>query len=245
MTIMNDDKYTEMVKEQMKYSGNQLSKLAKGETHRIVCKNTQVPKRFYNSTFDNFENMSENIRVLKDVNYSFNKPIFLYGNVGAGKTHIAVSILLNVIKKRLTELNERVIEECKNFLDNKIDSVSCIDERGHPLTQGEQFIPAIDLLLDIKSTFGKDCPNEMDTIRKYNFYKWLIVDDLGSEKATDYVLQSWYSIIDHRYSNCKPTIYTSNLTPKEIAERYGDRIASRLISGLSIKLDGEDYRLKR
>jgi DNA replication protein DnaC len=61
--------------------------------------------------------------------------------------------------------------------------------------------------------------------------------------VSDWAKQIWYIIIDRRYSDMKPTIYTSNLSLGEIAEFYGDRIASRLSAGIVLTIDAKDYRL--
>lgn len=64
----------------------------------------------------------------------------------------------------------------------------------------------------------------------------LVLDDLGSEMATDFVQDTIYNIINHRYSWLKPTLITSNLSPGEIKDSYHSRLASRLASGLVLNL---------
>ncbi len=60
----------------------------------------------------------------------------------------------------------------------------------------------------------------------------LILDDLGSERGSDYALEQLFSIIDTRYRAGKPLIITTNLTAGELktppdlrCERIYDRIA--------------------
>ena len=53
-------------------------------------------------------------------------------------------------------------------------------------------------------------------IESFNRYKLLIIDDLGTERGTDYVLEQVYQIIDQRYKNKQPLIVTTNLTWQEI-----------------------------
>ena len=112
--------------------------------------------------------------------------------------------------------------------------------RGRPF----RFVSATNLLLELRSSFSDDSrADEEDVIRKYTSPRLLIVDDIGSEKVTDYVIQSWYSIIDSRYADMKKTVYTSNLSLNELADRFGDRIASRIASGKTVHLTGKDMRL--
>jgi DNA replication protein DnaC len=72
----------------------------------------------------------------------------------------------------------------------------------------------------------------------------LIVDDLGTEKASDWVAETLHKIVDKRYREVLPMIITSNLSLDQLAERIGDRIPSRLSEMCEvIKLDGDDRRL--
>ena len=72
------------------------------------------------------------------------------------------------------------------------------------------------------------------------------MDDMGAEKTTDWSMSTLYVLIDKRYSEMMPTIITSNLTVAEVADKVGDRIASR-IAGMCkvIELKGKDRRLGR
>jgi integrase len=56
----------------------------------------------------------------------------------------------------------------------------------------------------------------------------LYLDDLGTEKPTDWALQTLYLIIDRRYPEMMQTIISSNLNLDELSSRLGDRIASRI-----------------
>ena len=57
----------------------------------------------------------------------------------------------------------------------------------------------------------------------------LVLDDLGTEAMVPNVTaESLFAIADQRSAGRLPTVYISNLTPDELAERYGERIASRI-----------------
>lgn len=60
----------------------------------------------------------------------------------------------------------------------------------------------------------------------------LAIEDIGREPAEllDYgnAISPVTSIIEHRYAEQLFTIITTNLTPKEVRSRYGDRVADRL-----------------
>ena len=73
--------------------------------------------------------------------------------------------------------------------------------------------------------------------------KLLIIDDIGSEKLTEWVRERIVSIIHTRVSNGLSTIYTSNLSPEEIKAEMGDRISSRILGGAKIvEITGADRR---
>lgn len=83
-----------------------------------------------------------------------------------------------------------------------------------------------------------------DDQRIMNFPKIVILDDIGSEKISDWVAELFYLVINKRYENMYPTIFTSNLPIKDLAERIGNRTTSRIIEMCNIvELGGEDKRL--
>lgn len=106
------------------------------------------------------------------------------------------------------------------------------------------FISSPFIFLEIKNSFNSETDNEKSIINKFCNYDFLVIDDIGIEKVSDWAIQIWYMIIDRRYSELKPTIFTSNLTIGDIAENLDMRIASRLSSGIVLTIDGDDYRLK-
>lgn len=72
----------------------------------------------------------------------------------------------------------------------------------------------------------------------------IIFDDIGVENATDFVMENLYLIINSRYNKMLPTIFTSNLCLDALADKFGDRIPSRIKEMCVImELTGEDKRL--
>lgn len=62
-------------------------------------------------------------------------------------------------------------------------------------------------------------PGSQDTsqfISRLNRAKLLIIDDLGTERSTEYALERVYDIIDSRYRSRLPMILTTNLTVDEM-----------------------------
>lgn len=111
---------------------------------------------------------------------------------------------------------------------------------------GALFWNTTELLTEIREDF--DRPNiEKSRVeeRLMDFKGLLIFDDIGSEKPTEWVLEKFYLVVNKRYNDMRPIIFTSNLSIPQLAERLGDRIASRLVEMCDIiKLEGEDRRLQ-
>jgi DNA replication protein DnaC len=93
----------------------------------------------------------------------------------------------------------------------------------------------------------KDGEDEQTTIDRIANMPYLVIDDLGADKSTEYSIATLYEIIDARDMNRKTgLIITSNLSLNMLADKLGDdRITSR-IRGMSkvIKLSGADRRIK-
>jgi DNA replication protein DnaC len=86
---------------------------------------------------------------------------------------------------------------------------------------------------------------EKTVIKKYQEVDYLVIDDLGVERSNDRIIKQYYSIIDSRYGNKRPTIFTSNLTMPEIKDHFGERIESRMFGAIEIKFPNKDLRKSR
>ena len=73
----------------------------------------------------------------------------------------------------------------------------------------------------------------------------LIIDDLGTELAGNFVTAALYSLLNDRILSGKPTIISTNLPVEAIQDIYSERISSRIISYYDIFLIfGEDIRIR-
>lgn len=71
----------------------------------------------------------------------------------------------------------------------------------------------------------------------------LMIDDLAAARSSEWVEEHLYRLINGRYEAMRPTIFTTNLSPSDLREAVGDRIASRLAESCTrIVLDGPDLR---
>jgi DNA replication protein DnaC len=109
------------------------------------------------------------------------------------------------------------------------------------------FISMPDLLEKIKATFNKNSvESEADIMRGLQMCDLLVIDDIGAEKVSDWVQEVIFRIVDGRYKKVKPIMATSNLEPKELAERIGKRAYDRLIEiSQPIKNEATSYRREK
>lgn len=69
----------------------------------------------------------------------------------------------------------------------------------------------------------------------------LLLDDLGAEYPTAWVVERLYTLIDHRYRARQPTVIASNLPPERLGGRIGSRIADVRLTTV-IGVAAPDYR---
>ena len=86
-------------------------------------------------------------------------------------------------------------------------------------------------------------------LKSLNQYRLLIIDDLGVERDTPYVMETVYLVIDERYKSGKPFIITTNLSLEELRNpadlehgRIYDRIMERCVP---VAFSGKNYRIGR
>ena len=150
------------------------------------------------------------------------KGIYLHGEVGTGKTHIAYAM-----KKHYDQPGENTPNGWRSGRSLLLWNV-------------------VDLMHEIRSDFDRSWEAKRQADNELMNYRGvLILDDLGAEKATEFVAETLYRIINHRYVNMLPTVFTSNCTLQELAEKIGDRSASRITEMCdTYELTGADRRIK-
>ncbi|PAZ15624.1 ATP-binding protein [Streptomyces sp. SA15] len=100
---------------------------------------------------------------------------------------------------------------------------------------------AADLYAALRPRHGVDSEAEFARYRKAAL---LLVDDLGAErKPTEFTEEVNFRLINYRYEHHLPTLLTSNVEPKELAGRLGDRVTSRLAEMCErVAMKGNDRR---
>jgi DNA replication protein DnaC len=106
-------------------------------------------------------------------------------------------------------------------------------------------VPAI--LDEIRATYGKDqAESEAALVGRVLRAGFLVMDDLGAERPTEWVTEKLFTLINHRHDHLLPTIFTSNYDIPELAERLGERTTWRIVEMATVvRLTGPNLRVNR
>lgn len=154
----------------------------------------------------------------------------------------------------------QIFNYCKNYADDfGMDSYSLImmGETGLGKTHlslaiaGEAIKKGYNVVYGSAQTFFSKIENEHfnktktdeNTEETLTDCDLLIIDDLGAEFSTSFTVSVFYNIVNNRMLTGKPTVISTNLTPKELENRYSRRVTSRLISEYQVlNFVGRDIR---
>ncbi|MEV8354651.1 ATP-binding protein [Streptomyces niveus] len=64
----------------------------------------------------------------------------------------------------------------------------------------------------------------------------LLLDDLGSAKASEWTEEVTYRLINERYNACRPSLYTSNLPARAAVDGHGQPVGPDLASALGERI---------
>ena len=88
-----------------------------------------------------------------------------------------------------------------------------------------------------------------DALLTFSQADLLLIDDIGSEPLLQKITaETLFSLVDTRLMASRPLILSTNLTPKELQERYGDRFYSRVTDRDAARVllfQGPDLRRRR
>lgn len=191
-------------------------------TYRAEIEN--LPALYKDCGFKSFEIKNEVMQKKYDTCLEFaklkaeKKSIVLFGKVGTGKTHLAVSIMKNFPKKRV----------------------------NHPIIPYQPFrsifIIADEFFQELNDSqiYRK---SKLEIIKGYlRNYDCICLDDLGIKNFTEAKRENLYLFINRAYLDKKKIILTTNFTMEEI-EKIDERISSRLTEMAQlVAFNFNDYR---
>lgn len=216
-----------------------------------LLRQSGIPPRFENAGFDNFSvgRHQDNPVEYRSLTEAFvaaqrfakdylpfgeqgrNGLLFQSTTTGTGKTHLAVAVLRELIRKGY----DGVFLDYQQWLRDMRSAYDSLGGTEH------------------RTAYGRATDATV-----------ILLDDLGSERHSDWVEDTVTSVINHRYNEGKAIIATTNLpiplfgdTKSEkdglipgkynikdlLAERIGSRAMSRLLGMCQvIRIDTRDYR---
>lgn len=91
-----------------------------------------------------------------------------------------------------------------------------------------KFATSLDILDEIRATYSKRDSEDSESklLKDLVTSEFLVIDDFGTERATDWAGEKFYQIVNKRYINKKVTFYTSNYDLRTL--KYDDRITNRI-----------------
>lgn len=192
--------------------------------YESLLKSARVPRRYAHCELSNFETHTDSQRDahrkaarLVDQFPVVERGLLFYGDIGVGKTHLAVALMKEVIRRK----GARAV-----------------------------FYETRDLLKVVRDTYNNQVEaTELDVLRPVLEADLLVLDDLGSEKKSQWVEETLGLVVNTRYSERRATVFTTNLVdtentePNSIAFQLGLRIRSRLLEMCDwVRIDSHDTR---
>ena len=180
--------------------------------------NSRLGKRFKQKTFDNFsvtEETQHMYEACKEYAETFDKENGTGLLIGSQPGAGKTHLMAAITNKLLEEMHSIV------------------------------FLVVPDILQELRNTYGNNKDTEGRLLYGLADCDLLILDDIGAEKTTDWTTEKLYTIINNRYMNNKPVIFTTNCELKELTERLGDRTTSRILEMCDVlEVETKDYRKK-
>lgn len=195
---------------------------------RRLCKSAQIPQLYEYCGFDNYKVTPENREAVEAAKW------FVKGDSGKGlfiygPPGTGKTMLAAIVANELVARGKSVL-----------------------------FTSVPDLLRDIRATFSKFGTESYDIFQAIENVDLLVLDDLGTEKISDWVLEQLFIIINCRYNKRLATVITSNYSSNEIVKKMvivdkekrvfdnvsGRRIMTRVFGMCQVVfLGGRDYRI--
>jgi DNA replication protein DnaC len=101
-----------------------------------------------------------------------------------------------------------------------------------------------DLLTRIKATYDASrAESEDELIERLGSVDLLVLDDVGTEKPSEWQREKLYQILNRRMNDDLETVFTSNMTPFQLEAHVGERIVERIeFHCLPVELAGVNLR---
>ena len=175
-----------------------------------IYKQNYIGRKLQEMNLENFYFDSSNKNVLDAVNDYINKNKDIMKSdslIIMGKSDVGKTHLAAAIANKLIE-NDKIVlmERLTNLLDR------------------------------IRETYENNTKSENELIEIYSNADMLIIDDLGTEKISNWALEKLYTIIQNRYENGLPIIITTRFNKQGLIERFSYSKDIDLVNAIISKL---------
>lgn len=202
--------------------GRLIAEHEREQAYRQRCKQllADIPPRRRDNTLDSYpyQRLPGFLRAkLFLAEWDERRGLVLKGGFGTGKTGILVGLLSEIAQQWARD-----------------------PENTHRL----RFLTCPDLMGFLRDGFDHDRKDSYaERLYQLRTVRLLAIDDLGAERATDWVREQLFEIINHRYEHRLPTFITTNYGLDELAERIEPRVLERILEDAEvIDVDGPNLR---
>ena len=197
----------------------------------------RVPLRFRDARFANFDARpgTRTAREAAQAVAADPKSLLISGHPGTGKTHLVVAIMAGRIEAWLDCHPEPAPDPFDLHFGRS----------PRPWWPPDEPFVAVPTFLDeLRSSIRRDQAD--DRLAELFEPALVVLDDLGREKASDWVVERLYVLLNERYNRCLATLVTTNFTPEQLAARGYEPHISRLAEdGRFVVIEASDYRRRR
>jgi len=157
----------------------------------------------------------------------------------------AVEISKDFIRKFSYEYQNILL--CGNTGTGKTFLTNCIAKEILETSYSVLYFSATQLFDQLgKATFSRNYENNNSIQTDITECDLLIIDDLGTELTNTFVATALFTFLNERHLRKKATIISTNLSLKDIRDKYSERISSRITLNFQIvRLVGDDIRIKK
>lgn len=211
-----------------------------------------IPLRYLPKGFDSYRcppGDADALDVVRTWTPEADRGLFITGPTGSGKTHLVYALARALRVQHVDP--EEALEPAG--VTNREAWVEAMRRRYPPGIPAPRYrvhcVQVLDVLRQLREGYGQDHPESAVTRPMYEA-EVLVIDDLGTERSTEWAVERVHEVIEYRYSHQLPMVITSNSDLAELAEHYstfdahaGPRIASRLAEACRIvRVRAGDHR---
>ena len=175
-----------------------------------IYKQNYISMKFQNLNFENFNSNSEN--------------------------ELAIAIAKDYVNKNITSANTNGLIIMGESGVGKTHLAASI---ANKLIENDKIVlmGRLTTLLDmIKETFKDNTKSENELIEIYSNVDMIIIDDLGTEKISNWALEKLYTIIENRNENRLLIIITTRFNKQGLIERFSQSQDEQLVDAIISKL---------